>query len=39
MCHTAGFASIREFRTPIPALTRLLVAEKSIESAPNLHEH
>ncbi len=39
MCHAAGFASIREFSTPIPALTRLLVAEKSIESASNPHKH
>lgn len=29
MCLTAGFTRIREFNTPIPALTRLLVAEKS----------
>jgi len=28
MCLTAGFTRIREFKTPIPALTRLLVAEK-----------
>lgn len=29
MCLAAGFTRIREFKTPIPALTRLLVAEKS----------
>ncbi|MDG1214830.1 MAG: methyltransferase [Luminiphilus sp.] len=29
MCLGAGFTRIREFKTPIPALTRLLVAEKS----------
>jgi demethylspheroidene O-methyltransferase len=29
MCLAAGFTRIRELKTPIPALTRLLVAEKS----------
>jgi demethylspheroidene O-methyltransferase len=29
MCLTAGFARVSEFRTPIPALTRVLVAQKS----------
>lgn len=29
MCLAAGFTRIREFKTPIPALTRLLIAEKS----------
>jgi len=33
MCLAAGFSSIREFKTPIPALTRLLVAEKAPENA------
>ena len=33
MCLAAGFNSIREFKTPIPALTRLLVAEKAPEKA------
>jgi len=28
MCLVAGFTRVREFKTPIPALTRLLVAEK-----------
>ncbi len=28
MCLAAGFSRVREFKTPIPALTRLLVAEK-----------
>jgi len=28
MCLAAGFTRVREFKTPIPALTRLLVAEK-----------
>ena len=29
MCLAAGFSGIREFTTPIPALTRVLVAEKA----------
>jgi len=29
MCLAAGFSGIREFKTPIPALTRVLVAEKA----------
>ena len=29
MCLAAGFSGIREFNTPIPALTRVLVAEKA----------
>ena len=29
LCLAAGFTRIRQFKTPIPALTRLLVAEKS----------
>ena len=29
MCLAAGFSGIREFSTPIPALTRVLVAEKA----------
>tara|TARA_B100001059_G_scaffold209725_1_gene222862 strand:+ start:257 stop:1402 length:1146 start_codon:yes stop_codon:yes gene_type:complete len=29
MCLAAGFCGIREFNTPIPALTRVLVAEKA----------
>jgi demethylspheroidene O-methyltransferase len=33
MCLAAGFNSIREFKTPSPALTRLLVAEKAPENA------
>jgi len=33
MCLAAGFNSIREFKTPIPALARLLVAEKAPENA------
>ena len=28
MCLAAGFSGVREFKTPIPALTRVLVAEK-----------
>jgi hypothetical protein len=32
MCLAAGFNGIREFKTPIPALTRLLVAEKAPEN-------
>ena len=28
MCLAAGFSAVREFKTPIPALTRVLVAEK-----------
>jgi len=32
MCLAAGFKGVREFKTPIPALTRLLVAEKAISS-------
>ncbi|MEL0136700.1 MAG: methyltransferase, partial [Halieaceae bacterium] len=28
MCLAAGFVRVREYHTPIPALTRLLVAEK-----------
>ena len=31
MCLAAGFSRVREVKTPIPALTRLLVAEKSSE--------
>ena len=29
MCLAAGFSGIREFKTPIPALARVLVAEKT----------
>jgi demethylspheroidene O-methyltransferase len=29
MCLAAGFSGIREFKTPIPALTRVLIAEKA----------
>lgn len=29
LCQAAGFNRVREFKTPIPALTRVLVAEKS----------
>ena len=29
MCLAAGFSGIRELKTPIPALTRVLVAEKA----------
>ena len=29
MCLAAGFSAVREFKTPIPALTRVLIAEKS----------
>jgi hypothetical protein len=32
MCLAAGFAGVREFKTPIPALTRVLVAEKAVTS-------
>jgi len=32
MCLAAGFTGVREFKTPIPALTRLLVAEKAVNS-------
>jgi len=28
MCLAAGFSAVREFKTPIPALTRVLIAEK-----------
>ena len=28
MCLAAGFTAVREFKTPIPALTRVLIAEK-----------
>jgi len=30
MCLAAGFSGVREFKTPIPALTRVLVAEKAL---------
>lgn len=29
LCQAAGFNGVREFKTPIPALTRVLVAEKA----------
>ena len=32
MCLAAGFGGIREFKTPIPALARVLVAEKAPET-------
>jgi demethylspheroidene O-methyltransferase len=32
MCLAAGFSGIREFKTPIPALARVLVAEKALET-------
>ena len=28
MCLAAGFSAVREFKTPLPALTRVLIAEK-----------
>jgi demethylspheroidene O-methyltransferase len=36
MCLAAGFSAVREFKTPIPALTRVLIAEKGgIEASKN----
>ena len=33
MCLAAGFSAVREFKTPIPALTRVLIAEKGVLEA------
>ena len=35
MCLAAGFSAVREFKTPIPALTRVLIAEKGGAEATN----
>ena len=32
MCLAAGFSGVREFKTPIPALTRVLIAHKAKNS-------